>query len=186
VNLFFKKTITYVLPLLLLSIFVFSPFFTFKALAQNTDPIKKEGFQIVPKCKGYPTVKTVVGPDGTKSEVSSAQPIGTNPDGSPQYECGWYDLIELGRRVMLFLLYISLSLAVFSMTYAGFLYVTSFGDMGKVEKAHSIFTTVVTGLLFVFGGWLIIATILKTLGVENAFSFLDLGGVSELKDPRVK
>ncbi len=184
-NYFLQKTIKYAIPFFLLGIFVCTPFFTGKVSAQNTDPIKKDGFQIVPKCKGNPTIETVKGPDGTTSEMlRPPKNIGT--ESNPQYECGWYDLLELGRRIMLFMLYISLSLAVFSMTYAGFLYVTAFGEMGKVEKAHGIFTTVVTGLLFVFGGWLIIATILKTLGVKEAFSFLDLGGVAELKDPRVK
>lgn len=180
---FLNKIIKYTIGLSLLTFFVCAPVFVMKVSAQNTDPIKKEGFQIVPKCKGTPVIETVTGPDGTTSDMlRPPKNIGT--EANPQYECGWYDLVELGRRVMLFLLYISLSLAVFSMTYAGFLYVTSFGDMGKVEKAHGIFTTVITGLLFVFGGWLIIATILKTLGVNNAFSFLDLGGVTEFKDPR--
>lgn len=47
--------------------------------------------------------------------------------------------------------------------YAGFLYMTAFGNMGKVEEAHKIFGSAIIGVFFVLAGWLIVATVLKIL-----------------------
>jgi hypothetical protein len=156
--------------------FVFVLFAPVLSFAQNSDdaPIKRGGFQIVPKCQGL-----VVGNQGPVQPKK----IGTDSSGSAQYECTWGDLLNLGRRIMLFLIYFCFSLAILSFTWAGFLYVTAFGQMGKIEQAHQIFSKVVTGLILVFAGWLIVATILKTLGVDSAFSLVDFGGVKEFKQP---
>ncbi len=78
-------------------------------------------------------------------------------------ECGWTDLIILANTVVRFLVFVSSLLAVMAFCYAGFLYITAFGEMGKVEQAHKIFSSAITGMFFVLCGWLIIATILKVL-----------------------
>lgn len=78
-------------------------------------------------------------------------------------ECNWNDLIILANRVVTFLVWLSVSLAVMAFCYAGFLYMTAFGESGKIEQAHGIFKSAITGILFVLCGWLIIATILKVL-----------------------
>ena len=95
-------------------------------------------------------------------------------------ECGWFDLLQLARNIMAFLFWLSASIAVLSFAYAGFLYLTAFGEMGKVEQAHGIFSKVIVGFLFVFLAWLIVATILKTMGVDKAFSLVDFGRVDTI------
>lgn len=78
-------------------------------------------------------------------------------------ECGWDDLVRLGGNILNFIIYISAFLAVLAFCYAGFLYMTAFGNMGKVEEAHKIFGSAIVGVFFVLAGWLIVATILKIL-----------------------
>ncbi len=93
-------------------------------------------------------------------------------------ECGWDQILELVRNLMAFMLFFSAAFATLAFAYAGFLYLTAFGQAGEIEKAHGIFTKVLIGFIFVFLGWLIIATILKTLGVNDAFSLVNFGSVS--------
>ena len=113
-------------------------------VAHAADPIKdnpasKPGFQLVP-C-------------GSSASGSSA-------------ECDWAQLIALANRVVNFLVVISVSLAVMAFCYAGFLYITAFGESGKIEQAHTIFKSTLIGVFFVLCGWLIVATILRVL-VDN-------------------
>ncbi len=126
----------------------------------NPENINGTGFQIVPDCSRH--YQQQYGLD--------QQPIAGSSYGNG--ECGWADLFILVRNIMSLMLFLSASIAVISFTYAGFLYLTSFGDMGKVEQAHGIFSKVMIGFCFVFLGWLIVATILKTMGVNEAFSLL--------------
>ena len=92
------------------------------------------------------------------------EPIVTNCQGKADLgECNWNDLIELINRIIKFLVYAATSFSVVSFAYAGFLYLSSAGDHGKVEEAHHIFKNVMIGMFFVLAGWLIVATILKGL-----------------------
>lgn len=92
--------------------------------------------------------------------------------------CGWTELLQLVRNIMSLLLFLSASIAVLAFIYAGFLYLTAFGDMGKVEQAHGIFSKVIIGFLFVFLGWLIVFTILKVVGIEEGFYLINIGSGS--------
>jgi len=127
-----------------------------------SNPSTGSDFQIVPIC--------------TNSYKGSSV---RNEVGEEKGECDWVDLLKLVRNVMSLLLFLSAIIAVLSFMYAGFLYLTSFGDMGKVEKAHGIFSKVIIGFLFVFLGWLIVATILKTMGVTDDFNILDTRSVPD-------
>ncbi len=92
-------------------------------------------------------------------------------------QCGWNDLIVLVKNIMYYLIFIGTTLAAISVSYAGFMYATSAGNAGKIEKAHQVFSTVAVGLIFLWGGWLLIATIMKTLGVQDSFSLLNSSSV---------
>jgi len=81
-------------------------------------------------------------------------------------ECNWAALLLLVQNIMNFLIVISASLAVLAFCYAGFLYVTAFGEMGKIEQAHGIFSKTLVGIVFVLLGWLIVATILKVMEAD--------------------
>ncbi len=112
----------------------------------------------------------------TESLVASKQ-------GNCPPDCGWKELMNLFKRLIDFSLFMAASFAVIGFAYAGFLYLTAFGDMGKVEQAHHMFSTIMTGVFIVLCGWLLVATILKTLGVDNSFSLIDLSQVQILKTP---
>ena len=77
--------------------------------------------------------------------------------------CGWADLIILANNIVRFLVFFSAILATMAFCYAGFLYITAFGESGKIEQAHTIFKSTLIGVFFVLCGWLIVATILKVL-----------------------
>lgn len=51
--------------------------------------------------------------------------------------------------------------------YAGWLYVSSAGDAAKIERAHKIFKDVGWGFLLLLGAWLIVVTILESLGAKT-------------------
>lgn len=89
-------------------------------------------------------------------------------------ECGWSHLMVLVSNVMKFLVYIAVSIGVLACCYAGFLYITAFGEMGKVEQAHKIFSTTITGMLIILLAWLIVATILKNIELSSSdFSIIN-------------
>ena len=92
-------------------------------------------------------------------------------------KCRWEDLVTLFKRIMVYLIFIGTTLAAISVSYAGFMYATSAGNSGKIEKAHQVFSTVAVGLIFLWGGWLLIATIMSTLGVQDSFSLLNSSNV---------
>lgn len=113
-----------------------------------------------------------IGTDGANQIVPECR--GENGNG----ECGWEDLVELAKRILNFVVYFSGILAVMAFCYAGFLYMTAFGNMGKVEEAHKIFGSAIIGVFFILAGWLIVATILKILvgdkdeaGIETIIDF---------------
>lgn len=96
-------------------------------------------------------------------------------------ECGWPHFLNLINRIMKYLIFISASIGVLMFAYAGFLYLTAFGEMGKVEQAHKIFSTTITGIVIIMIAWLIVATILNVLQVMPEFTVLE----DNLKDTKL-
>ncbi len=116
---------------------------------KNTGDPVNENFQIVPpNCVDNPT-------------------FGKDAGG-----CGWRDIIILINRIIEFLVYIAASLSAIAFAYAGFLYMTAFGNGGKIEQAHGIFSKTFMGILFVLMGWLLVKTLLTVLGAKEGFSLL--------------
>ncbi len=91
---------------------------------------------------------------------------------------GGRDLIALFQRVIAYLIFIGTTFCAISLAYAGFLYASSMGNTGQVEKAHRIFNYTIIGLLFIWGGWLLVATVLKTLGVQEPYSLVNFDSVA--------
>jgi Type IV secretion system pilin len=96
-------------------------------------------------------------------------------------ECNFNDLMKLLNKFMQFLIWLSASLAILAFCYAGFLYVTAFGEGGKIEQAHKIFSSTITGIIIIMIAWLIVATILKTLEVDQNFSVINFGSVQTIQ-----
>jgi hypothetical protein len=81
--------------------------------------------------------------------------------------CGWPALVAMAARIIDYLILVSGSLAAISFAYAGWMYMTSGGDSGKVSRAKGIFLKVVIGLIFVLAAWLLVHEILRILGVTD-------------------
>ena len=58
---------------------------------------------------------------------------------------------------------IAFSIGVIAFVYAGYEYITSQGDTGKLKKAHEWFKNIFIGLLLVLGAVLIVSTIMQFL-----------------------
>lgn len=86
--------------------------------------------------------------------------------------CGWNELITLINDVITYLLTIATILAVVSFIYAGFLLITAGGNSSKVGQAKSIFGSVVIGLIFAYGAWIIVHFLITALGGDLNLSLV--------------
>lgn len=79
------------------------------------------------------------------------------------HECTFTDLVVLVKNLVNFAFYLSVPAVILLLSYAGYLYMTSAGDEGKVGHAHTIFTNVAIGFCIILAAWLIVVTLLRTL-----------------------
>lgn len=87
--------------------------------------------------------------------------------------CGFNALIELVNNTINFLLvWFATPLAAIILVYAGFTYLTSGGSSEKATKAKHMLTSMIIGYIIALAAWLIIKTILSTLGFEGSFNLL--------------
>ena len=89
----------------------------------------------------------------------------------PGYEgnCGDYqlnDVIVLGIKVSSWILGFVGSLTLLMFIYGGFIFLISAGSADKIGEAKKIIIAAVVGLLIVFGSFLIIKFVLKSMGIE--------------------
>ena len=82
-------------------------------------------------------------------------------------KCDFNQLVILANNIISALVYLAVLVAVAMFAYAGFLYLTSVGDTGKMKEAHTIFTNAAYGFIFVLGAWLIVTLILSALVREG-------------------
>jgi len=87
--------------------------------------------------------------------------------GNPGGACGYCDLMTLAERVIEFLIFFAIIVAILMIIYAGFLYLTAGSNAGQVTKAHSTFRVAIFGLVLVLASWLIIELIVSSL-VDDA------------------
>jgi|GEM_PF-1955777 len=88
--------------------------------------------------------------------------------GNPQnptadHECTFTDVVVLAKNLVTFAFYLSVPAVILLLSYAGYLYMTSAGDEGKVGQAHTIFTNVAIGFCIILAAWLIVVTLLRAL-----------------------
>ncbi len=76
-------------------------------------------------------------------------------------ECQACHVVELGQRIVNFLVGIASFIAVLLFAWAGFLMVTAAGNEGQVSKAKGMFMNVFIGMVIVLLGWLIVDTLMK-------------------------
>lgn len=80
------------------------------------------------------------------------------PDGVVDNPCGFNDVIELARRLIVGWIMGGVTIAALGFAYAGFLYITAMGSEEKISHAHMIFVKTFWGFVFMLSAWLIAKT----------------------------
>ena len=86
-------------------------------------------------------------------------PTGANPSGCTSSNCGNYtlnDFVQLGVNVANWILGIVGSLALLFFIYGGLWMIISSGKSEEIQKAKTILTNAIIGLIIVFMSWVII------------------------------
>jgi hypothetical protein len=111
--------------------------------------------------------KKVTTSSGSSISLSS-KAGGLVPD-CPDKGCGWGELMVLVNNVIKFLLFtIATPLVALILVYAGWLYLSSGGSSENIVKAKKILLNVVVGYVIGLAAWLIVRTIVTSLGVDPA------------------
>jgi hypothetical protein len=106
---------------------------------------------------------------GNVSAGSGLVPCGVS-SGDQSTECQACNLVELLQNVIMFLIGLSIPLAVAMFAWAGILYFTSgAGGTENISKAKKIFGSTLFGFGLAVSGWLIINTILFTILDKNQY-----------------
>lgn len=89
--------------------------------------------------------------------------------------CGFADIIQLIERGIKYIFVLMLPITAIVFAYAGFLFITSGGNSGKKTKAKKAMTSVLIGIIVVMAAFLMVRTLLVSLGVEPAnWVYLDI------------
>lgn len=97
-------------------------------------------------------------------------------------DCQACHLMELGRRLLNWLITISIVIIGVIAAWAGFKMVTSAGNPGGVSQAKGMFTNALIGLLILLSSWLIIDTVMKQLTYQSGtVNGVEFGPWNELK-----
>ena len=78
-------------------------------------------------------------------------------------KCDFNQLVILANNIISIGIYLAVLVAVAMFAFAGWLYLTSAGDTGKMKEAHTIFTNAAVGFIFILGAWLLVTLILSAL-----------------------
>jgi len=102
-------------------------------------------------------------------DTTSPDPSPSDPKCVTKYDCGNYtldDMVMIAIRASRWILGIVGSLALLMFVYGGFMFLISAGSSDKIGKAKTILVAAVVGLIIVFGSYLIIQFVLKTVGIN--------------------
>ncbi len=81
--------------------------------------------------------------------------------------CTCKDLGIMANRVLTFSIYIMIFISALTFSYAGLQYLTAGGDSGKITRSTSMLKNVAKGLGLALVAWLIVDTIVRTIGNFN-------------------
>ncbi len=91
--------------------------------------------------------------------------------------CHFNDLLKLIGNIFTFLVrVIAVPVAVLSITYAGWLYISKPTDLSARSKARDILLAAVVGLAITLASWLIVRTIIVALTGDEASPYLRFFG----------
>lgn len=90
---------------------------------------------------------------------------------SKRYPCGceFVDAMQLVQNIMHNMIILGTYALVFILIYVGFLFITSQGNPGTLQKAKSMAMSAVIGFVVVLGGFLIVSTIMSTFADKNEY-----------------
>lgn len=102
---------------------------------------------------------------------------GYTEEGLDEPECNFTTFMEMLNDLISWLLFtLAMPLAALMFAYAGFLYLTSGVKPEQREKAKKLIGNIIWGLVIALAAWLIVHTILTSLGVNKEAIFLDNPG----------
>jgi hypothetical protein len=101
--------------------------------------------------------------------VPPCNPTGAASDGmGPALPaCNFNALMTLMGNIMVFAIDLGLAAVSIAFAYAGFLYITSNGDSGKVKQAHEIFRKVVIGAFIALSATVLVNLLLSELHINQ-------------------
>ncbi|MFA7191795.1 MAG: pilin [Candidatus Paceibacterota bacterium] len=124
------------------------------------------------------------GPSGLAVDCNRGEPVvqySTGKNGQRitevvfQNNCGFDDLMTLINKIINFLLFvIATPLVAIGVCYAGFLYLTSGGSSEKTGQAKSILMNLVIGYIVALLAWVVVKTIMVSLGFNATGIFLEI------------
>ena len=120
------------------------------------------------------------GPSGLVSDCNRGALVQKNVNGMVIEDfanpCNFNNITDTINKVINFLLFvIATPMVAIGLCYAGFLYLTSGGSSESVNQAKSIIKNMIMGYIVALIAWVLIKTIMVSLGVGDAASlFLDI------------
>lgn len=110
------------------------------------------------------TVQPVYDP-GTTGIVGNLCADGVN--------CKFEDLITLVKRILGFIVFVSIPLAAIAFAYSGFLILTAGPNASQAQQGKKIFTNVAIGFVIILAAWLIVYTVTTAL-IDTDLFFQDV------------
>lgn len=108
--------------------------------------------------------------------TSASNPLvpcgGVSKDGKPQPPCDIGHVNQIIQSGMNLVFIFAGLIAASMFMYAGFLMVTSAGNMSQIQKAKEIFRRVVIGFIIMFLAYLVVKNLLQKLDVADFFMSL--------------
>ena len=99
------------------------------------------------------------------SWASAQQTVAIVPEKCQGGACGFSELVQMINTLGEWAMILTTTVATIMFVYAGFLYITSQGDTGKVKAATTIFRNVVIGFVIILAAYLLVKELLIKLGV---------------------
>lgn len=111
-------------------------------------------------------LETPTGP-GTSKDNPLVRCGGVDSNGASQDPCDIEDLNKLIQDILNLVFMLASFIVAGMFMYAGFLLITSVGDMGKIQKAKEIFRRVIVGFLIMLLAYLVVKNLVEKLNLDG-------------------
>lgn len=122
-------------------------------------------------------INPYISPDQQKILDEGIVPVDcgyTDPVTGKHKLCGFPQLIELIHRAIQYIFVLMLPITAIVFAYAGFLFLTSGGNVDRRNAAKRAMTNVIIGIIIILAAFLVVRTILLALGVDTSQSWVFL------------